>query len=100
MVTCKSLHFSSLDDEDYTIDCSEEEFHELTERLLENDENNCTKYFRYDFQRRREGCEDVCDDPLFYDVQPELWEVPTVKKLIALYDNYERVKYLFIVLFQ
>ncbi len=57
----------SLDEEDndYTVDCSEEEFHELTERLLDNDENNCSGYFRYNLQERRKGCEDVCDEPLF-----------------------------------
>ncbi len=53
------------DDGDYTVDCSEEEFWELTERLLDNDDNNCAKYFRYNLQERRKGCEDVCDEPLF-----------------------------------
>ena len=80
-----------MDDDDYTIDCSEEEFHELTERLLDNDENNCAKYFRYNLQERRQGCEDVCEEPLFQDVEEELFNVPTVEKLLALHDNYEPV---------
>ena len=54
-----------MEDDDYTIDCTEEEFHELTERLLDNDENNCARFFRYNLQERRQGCEDVCDEPLF-----------------------------------
>ena len=38
------------EDEDYTCDLTEEELFELTEGLLDNDENNCAKYFRYNFQ--------------------------------------------------
>ncbi len=79
------------EDEEYTIECTEEEFHELTERLLDNDENNCAKYFRYNLQERRQGCADVCEEPLFQEVQEELYQVPTVAKLIALHDNYEPV---------
>ena len=38
------------EDEDYSCDLTEEELFELTEGLLDNDENNCAKYFRYNFQ--------------------------------------------------
>lgn len=76
------------EDEDYTCDMTEDELFELTERLLDNDENNCAKYFRYNFQERRCGEEDVCDEPLFSDVDEALFEVPTVKTLMALHDNY------------
>ena len=48
-------------------------------------------YYRYNLQERRQGSEDVCEDPLFSDVQPELFEVPTVATLLALHDNYEPV---------
>lgn len=78
-------------DDEYTIDCTEEEFFELTERLLDNDENNCARYIGYDLQDRREGDRDVSEDPLFYDVDDALFEIPTVAKLIALHDNYEVV---------
>jgi hypothetical protein len=64
----------------------------LTEKLLDNDENNCSKFFRYNLQERRQGCEDVCDEPLFSDIQPELFEVPTIAALLALHDNYEPVR--------
>ncbi len=43
------------EEDDYTIDCTEEEFHELTEKMLDNDENNCAKFFRYDLGERRRG---------------------------------------------
>ena len=48
--------------------------------------------YRYNLQERRQGCEDVCDEPLFQDVDPELFEVDTVKKLLALHDNYTPVR--------
>ena len=31
----------------------------------------------------------MCDEPLFQDIEDELFEVPTVAKLLALHDNYE-----------
>lgn len=76
------------EEEDYTCDLSEEELFELTESLLDNDENNCSKYFRYNFQERRCGEEDVCDEPLFSDIDEALFEVPTIQTLMALHDNY------------
>jgi hypothetical protein len=76
----------------FTVDCTQEELNELTESLLANDENNCAKYFRYNLQDRRQGCEDVCEDPLFSDVDQDLFSVPTVEKLLALHDNYKPVK--------
>ena len=76
------------EDEDYTCDLTEEELFELTENLLENDENNCARYFRYNFQERRCGQDDVCEEPLFSDVDEELFEIPTIKALMALHDNY------------
>ncbi len=39
-----------MDDEElYTIDCEQDEVFELTEKLLENDDNNCARFFRYLF---------------------------------------------------
>merc|ERR1711997_533698 len=77
------------EEEDYTCDLTEEELFELTERLFDNDDNNCAKFFRYNFQERRCGQDDVCDEPLFSDVDEEaLFQVPTVKTLMALHDNY------------
>lgn len=79
-----------MDDDEYTVDCTEEELFELTESMLEADENNCTRYFRWNVQDRREGCEDVNEEPLFTDVDTEaIFNVPTVKTLMALHDNYE-----------
>ncbi len=81
------------DDEEYTVDCTEEELFDLTERLLDEDDNNCAKYFRYNLQERRDGQEDVCDEPLFSDIDTEnLFEVPTIKTLMALHDNYIPVR--------
>ena len=81
------------EDEDYTCDLSEEELFEFTERLMENDENNCAQYFRYNFQERRCGEDDVCDEPLFSDLDEALFEVPTIKTLMALHDNYIPVRW-------
>ena len=77
------------EEEDYTCDLSEEDLFDLTEKLLQNDENNCSQYFRYNLQERRCGEEDTCDEPLFSEVdQDALFEVPTIKTLMALHDNY------------
>lgn len=75
-------------DGDFTAECSDEELFELTEKLLEEDDNNCARFFRYNLQSRRCGDQDVCDEPLFSDVDERLFEVETVKKLMALHDNY------------
>ena len=81
------------EEEDYTCDLTQEDLFELTEKLLDNDENNCAKYFRYNFQERRCGVEDVCDEPLFSDIdQDGLFQVPTIKTLMALHDNYIPVR--------
>ena len=80
-------------DDDGVIDVTEEEFFELTESMLEEDSNNCARYFWYNLQERRQGEEDVCDEPLFQNVDEEMFEVETIKKLIALHDNYEPVNF-------
>jgi len=77
------------EDDGFTVDCTEEELQEFTERLLDADDNNCAGLFRYDLQERRKGCRDVCEEPLFADVDEALFEVPTVAALLALHDNYE-----------
>ena len=61
---------------------------ELTELLLENDDNNCAKFLKYDLQERRLGNKDVSEGSLFTEVQPELYNVPTVAALRALYGHY------------
>ena len=81
-------------DDDGVIDVTEEEFFELTESMLEEDSNNCARYFWYNLQERRQGEEDVCDEPLFQNVDEEMFEVETIKKLIALHDNYEPVNFI------
>ena len=78
-------------DGDGVIDVTEEELFELTEQMLDEDSNNCARYFWYNLQERRQGEEDVCDEPLFQNIDEELFEVETIKKLIALHDNYEPV---------
>lgn len=77
------------DDDDYAGDCTQDEVFDLTEKLLENDVNNCAKYFRYNLQSRRCGMEDTCDEPLFSNINMDaILAVPTIDKLIALHDNY------------
>merc|ERR1712029_537564 len=89
MGNCAKTPVLNMDDEEYTVELSEDEFFELTEKLLNEDENNCSPYFRYNLQERRCGVEDVCDEPLFSDVDEAMFEIKTVKALIALHDNYE-----------
>ena len=36
------------EEDDFTIDCTQEEVEALTEKLLDNDENNCARFFRYE----------------------------------------------------
>lgn len=78
-------------DGDGVIDVTEEELFELTEQMLDEDANNCARYFWYNLQERRQGEEDVCDEPLFQNIDEEMFEIETIKKLIALHDNYEPV---------
>ena len=55
MLTINYEHFSHLvkklekmeEEDDFTIDCTQEEVEALTEKLLDNDENNCARFFRY-----------------------------------------------------
>ena len=61
---------------------------ELTERLLENDDNNCAKFLKYNLQERRQGNKDVSKGSLFTDVRPELYDVPTIAALRALYGHF------------
>ena len=58
--------------------------------LLENDEV-LNRYFKYNVQNKRCGQKDVCKDRLFSDDKEELFEIPTIKALIAMRDNYIRV---------
>ena len=44
---------------------------------------------RYNLQERRCGVEDVCEEPLFSDIDEAMFDIKTVKALIALHDNYE-----------
>ena len=64
---------------------------ELSELLLENDENNCAKFLEINLQERKHGIKDMSKDPLFTYVQPELYNVPTVAALRALYGHFKPV---------
>ena len=64
---------------------------ELTEKLIEKDGNNCAKYIRYNIQQKRNGIRDTCKDPLFSEVDDNMYQLPTVKAFIALTDNFTPV---------
>ena len=64
---------------------------ELTEKLIEKDKNNCAKYIRYNIQQKRYGNIDTCKDPLFSEVDDNMYQLPTVKAFIALTDNFTPV---------
>ena len=57
--------------------------------MLRHDYNNCAKYLTYNLQNKREKNKDVCDEPLFSNVNKKLWSVDTIRTLVALHDNYE-----------
>ena len=67
---------------------------DLTERLFENDVNNCAKYLQYDIQQKqkRHGQGDLSGKPLFSNVDGRVFSLPTVEALLALHDNYTAVK--------
>ena len=76
-----------------TIEVTEKELFELTENLLAKDENNCGKYFKLNLQGKRNGQKDTSENPLFANVNSTfLRDVPTIKKLLALQDNYVSVR--------
>ena len=58
--------------------------------LLENDQV-LDRFFKYNVQNKRCRQEDMCKNRLFSDDRKELFEIPTVKALMALRDNYIRV---------
>ena len=64
---------------------------DLTEKLIEKDENNCAKYIKYNVQNRRNGNKDTCKYPLFSKVDDNMYQLPTVKAFIALTDNFNPV---------
>ena len=74
---------------DVDIQILQDEVYELTETMLQHDYNNCAKYFSYNLQNKRKKNQDVCDEPLFLNVKQKLWSVDTLRRLVALHDNYE-----------
>ena len=77
--TSPGLEICNTDDTKFKGDSTQENLRELTERLLENDDNNCAKFLEYNLQERRQGNKDVCKGSLFTEVQPELYNVPTIQ---------------------
>ncbi|XP_024876265.1 poly(U)-specific endoribonuclease homolog isoform X1 [Temnothorax curvispinosus] len=69
---------------------SNEEVKKLSERLFEADKNNAYKYVTVNLQgqTKEDGTGDDASLPLL-DVKPEAYEIPTIKSLLALHDNYE-----------
>ena len=61
---------------------------ELTELMLEHDDNNCARFFNYKLQGRAKGHMDESPEPLFSYVQDQLFEVDTIKALKKLWNNY------------
>ena len=64
---------------------------DLTEKLIEKDENNCAKYIRYNIQCKRKENKDTCKYPLFSKVDDNMYQLPTIKAFIALTDNFNPV---------
>ncbi|XP_011631710.1 poly(U)-specific endoribonuclease homolog isoform X1 [Pogonomyrmex barbatus] len=69
---------------------SNEEVKKLSESLFEADKNNAYKYVTVNLQgeTKEDGTSDDASLPLL-DVKPEAYEIPTIKSVLALHDNYE-----------
>ncbi|XP_012217822.1 endoribonuclease CG2145 isoform X2 [Linepithema humile] len=69
---------------------SNDEVKKLSESLFEADKNNAYKYITVNLQgeTKEDGTGDDASLPLL-DVKSEAYEIPTVKSVLALHDNYE-----------
>ncbi|KAK2580620.1 hypothetical protein KPH14_007732 [Odynerus spinipes] len=74
---------------------SDDDLYKISEDLFAREEHNVTKYITLNLQSRftpgntTGNITDVADGPLFY-VQPEAYNIPSIKVIRMLYDNYER----------
>ncbi|EFN88107.1 Placental protein 11 [Harpegnathos saltator] len=69
---------------------SNDEIKKLTENLFEMDKNNAYKYITVNLQGETKEDSTADDAPLpLLDVKPEAYEIPTIKSVLALHDNYE-----------
>ncbi|XP_011692276.1 PREDICTED: poly(U)-specific endoribonuclease homolog isoform X2 [Wasmannia auropunctata] len=69
---------------------SNDEVKKLSESLFEADKNNAYKYITVNLQGETKEDSTADDAPLpLLDVKPEAYEIPTIKSVLALYDNYE-----------
>ncbi|EZA58193.1 poly(U)-specific endoribonuclease homolog [Ooceraea biroi] len=69
---------------------SNDEVKKLSESLVEVDKNNAYKYITVNLQgeTKEDSTTDDASLPLL-DVKPEAYEIPTIKSVLALQDNYE-----------
>ncbi|XP_011156530.2 poly(U)-specific endoribonuclease homolog [Solenopsis invicta] len=69
---------------------SNDEVKKLSENLFEADKNNAYKYITVNLQGETKEDSTADDAPLpLLDVKPEAYEIPTIKSVLALHDNYE-----------
>lgn len=68
---------------------SNDEVKKLSESLFEADKNNAYKYITVNLQGETKEDSTTDDAPLpLLDVKPEAYEIPTIKSVLALHDNY------------
>ncbi|KAG7199306.1 hypothetical protein KM043_018160 [Ampulex compressa] len=69
---------------------SNDDIKKLTEELFTKDKNNAFKYITVNLQgeKKDESTTDDAPEPLL-KVQDEAYEIPTIKAVLALHDNYE-----------
>ncbi|KAK2580621.1 hypothetical protein KPH14_007733 [Odynerus spinipes] len=67
-----------------------EDIKKLSEELFNKDENNAFKYItiKLQGQKKDESITDDASDSLL-DVKPEAYEIPTIKSVLDLHNNYE-----------
>ncbi|XP_048510487.1 endoribonuclease CG2145-like isoform X1 [Athalia rosae] len=66
-----------------------DDLQKLSEALFIKDTNNAKRYITLNLQQRSSGSTDQAPQPLLA-VRPEALQIPTIQKVIALYNNYEQ----------
>ncbi|KAL7294733.1 hypothetical protein TKK_0012025 [Trichogramma kaykai] len=69
---------------------TDEDLEKLSEALFIKDTNNANKYIKLNLQKSTSGSNPKDEAPLpLLEVKPEALQIPTIQKVLAIYDNYK-----------